>query len=405
MNERIALYSHDTMGLGHVRRNLLIGQTLSECDESRAVLLISGTRAATHFSLPDRVDCLTLPGLKKEPDGRYTSRRLALDLRTLTHLRAATIGAALAAFDPDLFIVDNVPAGANGELLASLAWARQRGTKLVLGLRDVLDEPGQVGIEWRRASNEQIIKDYYDEVWVYGDPAVYDLAREYQFSAPVVAKLRYTGYLNQRRRLDRSRQSQKRDEIDLGSIPLALCLVGGGEDGAHLAEAFATARAPRNARRVIVTGPFMTPDGRRALARCEKSDPTLTVLGFVDEATRLVEQAACIVAMGGYNTACEVLSFDKRALIVPRVHPRLEQWIRATRLQELGRVDMLSPQMLTAEKVTEWLAANFGQPVDTRATVDLDGLRRVECFADRLLAAKSERTPAQVRLRGVSRVV
>ena len=33
--------------------------------------------------------------------------------------------------------------------------------------------------------------------------------------------------------------------------------------------------------------------------------------------------------MGGYNTFCEVLSFDKRALIVPRHTPRLEQAIRA----------------------------------------------------------------------------
>ena len=45
--------------------------------------------------------------------------------------------------------------------------------------------------------------------------------------------------------------------------------------------------------------------------------------------------------MGGYNTFCEVLSFDKRALIVPRTKPRLEQFIRAERAQELGLVRML----------------------------------------------------------------
>jgi predicted glycosyltransferase len=45
--------------------------------------------------------------------------------------------------------------------------------------------------------------------------------------------------------------------------------------------------------------------------------------------------------MGGYNTFCEVLSFDKRAVIVPRTVPRLEQWIRASRAEELGLVRML----------------------------------------------------------------
>ena len=35
------------------------------------------------------------------------------------------------------------------------------------------------------------------------------------------------------------------------------------------------------------------------------------------------------MAMGGYNTFCEILSLDKPALIVPRKTPRLEQSIRA----------------------------------------------------------------------------
>ena len=44
-----------------------------------------------------------------------------------------------------------------------------------------------------------------------------------------------------------------------------------------------------------------------------------------------MERAAGVVAMGGYNTFCEILSFDKKALIVPRTRPRLEQFIRAAR--------------------------------------------------------------------------
>jgi predicted glycosyltransferase len=46
--------------------------------------------------------------------------------------------------------------------------------------------------------------------------------------------------------------------------------------------------------------------------------------------------------MGGYNTFCEVLSLNKRALIVPRTEPRLEQFIRASRAADLGLVSMLS---------------------------------------------------------------
>ena len=48
--------------------------------------------------------------------------------------------------------------------------------------------------------------------------------------------------------------------------------------------------------------------------------------------------------MGGYNTYCEILSFDKPALIVPRVQPREEQLIRARRAAELGLIEMLLPE-------------------------------------------------------------
>ena len=47
--------------------------------------------------------------------------------------------------------------------------------------------------------------------------------------------------------------------------------------------------------------------------------------------------------MAGYNTFCEILSLGLRALLLPRVTPRAEQLIRATRAAELGLVDMLTP--------------------------------------------------------------
>src|SRR5204862_77916 len=55
----------------------------------------------------------------------------------------------------------------------------------------------------------------------------------------------------------------------------------------------------------------------------------------------LMARAAGVVAMGGYNTFCEILSFDKPGLIVPRTAPRLEQYIRAQRAAELGLVAIL----------------------------------------------------------------
>ncbi|WP_245245978.1 hypothetical protein [Nostoc sp. ATCC 53789] len=174
---RIALYSHDTMGLGHKRRNLLIAQTLGCSDLEINVLLISGIQDASNITTLAGVDCLTLPALHKDIDGQYQARRLDLSLQEIITLRSQVILTTIKTFKPDILIVDNVPRGAVRELEPTLDYLRTQGkTHCILGLRDVLDDPTSVHRDWKRIANEEAIQTYYDAVWVYGDPAIYDLA-------------------------------------------------------------------------------------------------------------------------------------------------------------------------------------------------------------------------------------
>jgi predicted glycosyltransferase len=69
--------------------------------------------------------------------------------------------------------------------------------------------------------------------------------------------------------------------------------------------------------------------------------PNVEAITFDAHIEVLMARAKAVICMGGYNTFCEVLSFDKRALVVPRTTPRMEQYIRASRAQELGLVRML----------------------------------------------------------------
>lgn len=390
---RIALYSHDTMGLGHTRRNLLIAQTLAASGQP-SILMLAGAREAGAFAMPPGVDVLTLPALHKRRDGRYQARYLDMPLRELIGLRSKAIRTALEAFQPDVFIVDKAPRGALGELDPTLAYLRARGrTGCVLGLRDVLDEPPSVRDEWSRATNDEAIRDYYDTVWVYGDPTVYDSVREYGFSGHVAAKVRYTGYLDPRKRLDLPEVGGGERLVDLGLPPgrLALCLVGGGQDGARLAEAFAQADLPPGTNGVILTGPFMPPEARERLHRSVARRPRARVLDFVAEPDRLLSRADRVIAMGGYNTVLEVLSFEKRALIVPRVKPRTEQLIRAERLRELGLLDVLHPDEVHPDALAQWLARDFGPPPRARGRIDLNGLVRLPRLLEAVLAARPYR--------------
>jgi len=380
------LYSHDTMGLGHMRRNLLIAETLAGASLEATVLLVCGAVQASALFLRPGIDCVTLPALRKQGNGAYDSRRLDLALTEVVALRARTIRAAVAAFQPDLLVADNVPRGALGELQPTLDDLASRSVPCVLGLRDVLDDPSSVAREWRRARNERAIRDYYDAVWVYGDRTLYDVAAECGFAPAIRRKLRYLGYLDQRERLRCWAAGAREDPLPEGGF--ALCTVGGGQDGARLAEAFALAQAPSGVGRVIVTGPDMDAAGRERVHGLARGDRALTVVDFVREPARLVARAGCLVSMGGYNTVCEALSFRKRALIVPRVAPRREQLIRAERLRDRGLVDLLHPEALAPGFISSWIADNVGRP--GRNGVDLGGLDRLRQLAGELLARKAE---------------
>ena len=401
---RIALYSHDTMGLGHMRRNLLIAQKLADCPNPATVLLIAGARRATAFKLPPGADCLTLPALRKEPDGHYEARRLDMSLAQIIELRARTVRAALRSFDPDLFLVDKEPRGAVRELDPALEELRERGhTRCVLGLRDVLDDPAAVEREWTKAGSREAIEQFYDAVWIYGDPAVYDLVQECRFAPELAARARYTGYLDQRERLKFCGEEAATVRPGPRDARLVFCMLGGGQDGAALAEAFARAELPPSYHGVMVTGPFMDPTVQQRVRDWAASRPRLEVIEFLREPIHLLVHAERIISMGGYNTTCEALSLGKRALIVPRVRPRTEQLIRATTLQRLGLVDMLHPDRLSPEALSAWLASDTGPPPVARGRIDMGGLDRLPGFVSELLGSERLASMAAEKGAGVAR--
>lgn len=388
---RIVLYSHDTMGLGHMRRNLAIARALRATESQPAILLIAGAHELGALAIPEGVDCLTLPAIGKRSDGCYQPRSLPISLQQLVALRSHTITAAIQAFDPDVFIVDKVPLGMFNELEPCLRWLRARGqARCVLGLREVLDTPATVLREWQAGGYETAIRRFYDAVWIYGDSTVYDTCREYGFSREIVAKTSYTGYIAPKVPIttDERAYTPLLGQIQLQpGCRVALCCVGGGQDGQALANAFAQASFPEDMVAIILTGPFMPADVQRQQEQHAANNPRLRILKFVDETAPLLRRADYVVAMGGYNTVCEVLAYEKRALIVPRVNPRLEQLIRATRMRDLGLIDLLHPDVLSPMAIGAWLAQASSTPTASRAHVDLNGLTRLPGLLDRLFVS------------------
>ncbi|HXL06414.1 MAG TPA: glycosyltransferase, partial [Gemmatimonadales bacterium] len=395
---RVAMYSQGMVGFGHIRRNASIAHALRGSALQPAIVMIAEAWQAGALLLPEGVDCVTLPALRREANGAYNPRFL-LDVsdQDLIALRTRVIRSAIEVFDPDVLVVDYLPLGVAGELATTLDRLRTRGnTRCVLGLREVLYDGETVRRTWADRATMDAIQSFYDAVWIYGDPAVFDPVREYGLGPDVAAKARYTGYLDQRPRLD---LAAARGDPMLESLPpgkLALCLVGGGHDGQALAEAFLQAELPDDTTGVLVTGPLMPWEQRQQVRYDAQQRSRFRVLDFVPEPIALLERADRVIAMGGYNTCCEILSFEKHALLVPRVAPEAEQWIRAERLRDLGLVEVLHPDRLEPRALSEWLARDLGSAPSVRDRIDLAGLTRIPSLLQELLGAAARPVPLAV---------
>lgn len=341
-SKRVLLYSHDSFGLGHVSRCRTIANAIVEADHSVSVLIISGSPVVGSYEFRSGVDFVRIPGVVKSDTGDYDSANLRMNVEHTLEMRTRIIRDTADIFRPDLFIVDKEPLGLRGEVGPALRLLKERGTPLVLGLRDVMDDPAQLAKEWERKNVVPALRDLYDEIWVYGLPQVNKPLTGINVPPSVRHKMVYTGYLRRELPLHGD-VPHEMEEID---GPFILVTPGGGGDGVELVDwvlsAYETdSNIPYGA--VIVFGPFMPATAREAFKERAAKFPNIRTLTFTNNLGALMHKAAGVVAMGGYNTFCEILSFDKRAIIVPRTHPRLEQFIRARAARNIGLIEMLDP--------------------------------------------------------------
>ncbi len=337
---RVLIYSHDTFGLGHLRRCRTIAHALVEKYKGLSVLILSGSPIIGSFDFRARVDFVRIPGVIKLYNGEYTSLGLHIDLSQTMAIRASIIRHTAEMFAPNLFIVDKEPLGLKGELQETLSIMKARGTTLVLGLRDVMDEPTLLRREWKSRNLLPVLEEIYDEIWVYGHDKFWDPLAEMDVPASVREKMIYTGYL--RRTVPQA--TKLPPVVDLEQ-PYLLVTAGGGGDGDQMIDwvlrAYET--GAKLMRAVLVLGPFMRPEMQAEVHERVASLDAVEVLTFDSHLELLMEKAAGVVAMGGYNTFCEILSLDKPALIMPRVAPRKEQLVRAQRASELGVAHIFVP--------------------------------------------------------------
>ena len=270
-SKRVLIYSHDSFGLGHVSRCRTIANAIVEADPAVSVLIISGSPMIGSYEFHSGIDFVRIPGVVKQIDtGEYDSANLRVGVEHTLEMRTRIIRDTADIYRPDLFIVDKEPLGLRGEVVPTLRLLKDRGTPLVLGLRDVMDDPAMLAVEWERKHVVPALRDLYDEIWIYGLPQINKPMAGIDLPPSVRHKSVYTGYLRREVPLHTDTPHEM-EEID---GPFILVTPGGGADGVDLVDWVLSAYEtdtyiPYGA--VIVFGPFMSSDCPRGLqgARCE----------------------------------------------------------------------------------------------------------------------------------------
>jgi predicted glycosyltransferase len=365
----ILMYSHDTYGLGHIRRTMAIASQLRSA--STNILILTGSPIAGRFTLPENVDFVRVPGMIKKTNDEYLSLSIRIDPGHALDIRKSIISATARSFQPDLFIVDKEPLGLKKEVLPVLRWFKKHHprTRTILGLRDIMDDRETVRRDWRKKSIYRYLDELYSEIWVYGRKDIYDAAAEYAIPDHVQEKMFFTGYLP-RPIANSDSESKTRRKFEVGDKNRFIVVTaGGGGDGFKMMESYLDMHdnfTVPDTTSVLITGPFMPKEERQLLARRAKAH-RIRVHPFYPRMEELFRAADLVISMGGYNTICEILSQGTPSLIIPRETPRKEQLIRAVALQKKKLIGCLPWQELTTSKLHATL---------TSMLVNLDSYRR-----------------------------
>lgn len=350
----ILMYSHDTFGLGHIRRTMAIATHLRSSNTN--ILILTGSPLAGRFSFPQQIDFVRIPGMIKKTNEEYLPLSIKINPRHALDIRQSIIKATAKTFQPHLFIVDKEPLGLKKEVLPTLKWMRrnQPDTRTVLGLRDIMDDAETVKKSWKKKGVYDILDTLYSEVWTYGIRDFYNPIEEYDIPENISQKMQFTGYIPRKvPNIEEVKKEKQRNSIREGQ-KLVVITTGGGGDGYPVMDAFLSMlesqKRPFPFASILITGPFMP---RRKRAKIFKRARKLGILAFhfYRHMEKILAAADLVVCMGGYNTLCELMSQKTVTLLIPRETPRKEQLIRAkcfhrNNLVEYIPWDTLSPETL-----------------------------------------------------------
>ncbi|HSF96332.1 MAG TPA: response regulator, partial [Thermohalobaculum sp.] len=388
----VMMYSHDTIGLGHMRRNSAIAAEVADAMPSCSVLMTVGCPAGVVFDLDPGVDVVKLPSLAKAARDIWRPSSLRVSSGMARSLRMGILERTATELRPDVLLVDHEPGGVWSELLPTLKTLRESGgTEVILGLRDILDDPDRVKTGWRERGVTDLIGEYYDHILVYGDERLYPSSNLYGLEELAPGRVHYCGYVT----TVAPPGTANPPPAGGGGI---LVSGGGGRDAFPVLAAAleGLGRLPSGSRpaMILVAGPLMDHELFETLQQ-RASDLGALVLRSTPDIPGMLRRADLFVSMAGYNSLTEAMAVGCPTLVIPRVGPSSEQRIRAGMLAERGLVETLSIGDATPDVLARRFARLGGTRQPRPVIPSLNGVEVAGSFITDILSAKHPQLPVK----------
>lgn len=378
--KRLLVYSHDTYGLGNIRRMVALVEHMVKTNHDLCALILSGSPMMHAFRLTAGIDYVKLPCLHRSEAGAYGSSYLDITHDALVAMRSDIILQTVRGFQPDLILVDKKPLGVENELVPTFEMLRkaENRPRIALVLREILDAQEVTKKIWAKHGYHDSLAEFYDSVFVLGPKSVFDVSAEYDFPLITRNKLRHCGYLA---KPNTSRSSSTvRAELGLTNQSIVMLTAGGGQDGYRLLKTGIDALMPvseqKNLHLLVFPGPEMDAGRSAEFFHIAEQSGRVSAFPFTNDLLSYLNASEVVVSMAGYNTVTELLMLKKDAVLVPRVIPSKEQWIRANRLAEQGYFTLLSPDKLDESTMRQCVLELLERPTvaNGKAEPEMDAL-------------------------------
>ncbi len=390
---KILMYSHDTYGLGHIRRTMAIASHLRAPHTN--ILILTGSPIVGRFSLPDQIDFVRIPGMIKKTNEEYLPLSIKINPHHALDIRKNIIKTTAKTFQPNLFIVDKEPLGLKKEILPTLRWLRRSlpSTRAILGLRDIMDDSSIIRKDWEEKGVYQVMDELYNEIWVYGIREFYDPIQEYSIPESISRKMTFTGYIARKIPGKAAAFRIKEKYVHKDGKKLVVVTTGGGGDGYAMMDRFLSMLESETRtlpfKSVLITGPFMPrKESDEIITRAKKLG--LRTWRFYRGMEEILAAADLVVSMGGYNTVCEVLTQRTVSLIIPRETPRKEQLIRAQVLRDRNMVDYIPWNSFSPQVLRDKLLDLLERPEPYKGAMSRFQLTGLDVMSKRLQAFKNK---------------